>query len=150
MAEKYHISPTTGNPNRCYANTKPCPLGGADDHYPSKDAARKGFEKKQASPLGGLKKAKKASAPAAPAKAVKAAPPKTDAFEDDDLAEEPSLDSLDDSGFDAASVEAWEKEMLEEEKNEWEDDEDDVWDSSSMNPDEYEERTGRYTYSWDR
>jgi hypothetical protein len=44
MAEKYHISPTTGNPNRCYANTKPCPIGGEGEHYPTKESARKAFE----------------------------------------------------------------------------------------------------------
>lgn len=42
---KYHISPSTGKPNICRAHSKPCPIGGADDHYPTKEAAQKGFEK---------------------------------------------------------------------------------------------------------
>lgn len=41
---KYHISPTTGRPNLCTANKRPCPVGGADDHYPTKEAARQGYE----------------------------------------------------------------------------------------------------------
>ena len=49
MAAKYHISPTTGNPNRCYADKRPCPLGGADEHYPSKEEAKAAFEAKYAS-----------------------------------------------------------------------------------------------------
>lgn len=44
---KYHISPSTGNPNRCYANTKPCPIGGEKEHYSSKEEARSAFEKTQ-------------------------------------------------------------------------------------------------------
>lgn len=43
---KYHISPSTGNPNKCYARTKPCPVGGVSEHYPSKEAAREAYESK--------------------------------------------------------------------------------------------------------
>lgn len=167
MAEKYHISPSTGNPNRCYANTKPCPLGGSEDHYPTKEAARKGFEKKQNANLSGMKKAKKA-APAAPAqkaaaqkpaprKATPAAPAKaskglpTAPAADDDLYDFKN-EELEDMEFDPTAVsDEWEDDdPFKEEKDEWGDDDDDVWDSSRMNPDDYEERTGKYTYSWDR
>lgn len=34
---KYHISPTTGRPNKCNANKRPCPVGG--QHYESKEDA---------------------------------------------------------------------------------------------------------------
>lgn len=60
MAEKYHISPTTGNPNRCYASTKPCPISGEDGHFDSKEEARKSFEESHDSVLA--PKLKKASA----------------------------------------------------------------------------------------
>lgn len=43
---KYHISPSTGRPNRCYASVKPCPIGGAEEHYTSKEAARAAYENK--------------------------------------------------------------------------------------------------------
>lgn len=52
MAEgtvKYHISPKTGNPNRCYATKQACPLGGDDDHFPDKETARKAYEKEMES-----------------------------------------------------------------------------------------------------
>lgn len=42
----YHISPETGRPNKCYATKKPCPYGGASDHYPDKATARAAYEKK--------------------------------------------------------------------------------------------------------
>lgn len=41
---KYHISPSTGNPNRCYASKKPCPLGGSEAHYGTKEEARAAYE----------------------------------------------------------------------------------------------------------
>lgn len=50
MSVKYHISPTTGNPNICRAHKRPCPVGGEGDHFASKEEARKAFEKKQAAP----------------------------------------------------------------------------------------------------
>lgn len=43
---KYHINPTTGRPNKCYATKKACPFGGGDSHYESKTEARAGYEKK--------------------------------------------------------------------------------------------------------
>jgi len=54
--KSYHINPTTGRPNQCTATKRACPYGGSADHYPSKDAARAGYEKKMGS---GLKKLKK-------------------------------------------------------------------------------------------
>jgi hypothetical protein len=51
---KYHISPTTGNPNRCYANTKPCPIGGEGEHYSSKEEAREAFEASQGGSLSSV------------------------------------------------------------------------------------------------
>ena len=59
MSTKYHISPSTGNPNKCYAHKKPCPVGGESEHYPTKEAAREAFEKKQEgrkNPLTSIKK----------------------------------------------------------------------------------------------
>ena len=57
---KYHISPTTGNPNKCYA-TKQCPFGGDADHYGSKEEARSAFEAQMASEsFGTVKKVKEA------------------------------------------------------------------------------------------
>ena len=44
MANKYHISPTTGNPNLCRAEQRACPLGGDAPHYASKEEARAAFE----------------------------------------------------------------------------------------------------------
>lgn len=49
MTVKYHISPTTGRPNKCYAEKKPCPLASADEHYGSKDEARQAYEGKMSS-----------------------------------------------------------------------------------------------------
>jgi hypothetical protein len=43
----YHISPTTGNPNRCSAKPGNCPFGDADKHFPDKESARKSFEKER-------------------------------------------------------------------------------------------------------
>jgi hypothetical protein len=43
---KYHISPNTGRPNKCYATKRGCPLGSATDHYSSKQQARSAYEKK--------------------------------------------------------------------------------------------------------
>lgn len=43
---KYHISPSTGRPNLCHASVRTCPVGGAEDHYASKEEARAGFEEK--------------------------------------------------------------------------------------------------------
>lgn len=41
---KYHINPKTGNPGLCRA-VKICPFGDiTEDHYPTKDAARDGYE----------------------------------------------------------------------------------------------------------
>lgn len=76
MAEKYHISPSTGNPNRCYAK-KQCPLGASEDeHYPTKQAARAAFEASQnQATFTPVKKASKAAAkaPKAPVKKTAAA-----------------------------------------------------------------------------
>jgi len=54
--KSYHINPETGRPNQCTATKRACPYGGQADHYPSKEAARVGYEKKMGS---GLKKLKK-------------------------------------------------------------------------------------------
>lgn len=42
----YHIN-EEGNAGTCRARKKPCPFGGWDDHYASKQEAQKGYEKKQ-------------------------------------------------------------------------------------------------------
>lgn len=44
---KYHISPKTGAPGVCKASTKPCPIGGADEHYSSKQEAQRAYEAQQ-------------------------------------------------------------------------------------------------------
>ena len=62
MADKYHISPSTGNPNKCSASVKPCPLGGENEHYPSKEAAREAYEKTQTNGGNTVAKLKKATA----------------------------------------------------------------------------------------
>lgn len=43
---KYHISPKTGAAVPCHATAKPCPVGDAADHYPTKEAAQKAYEEK--------------------------------------------------------------------------------------------------------
>jgi hypothetical protein len=51
---RYHISPTTGNPNICRAQPGNCPFGAEEPHYTSKEDARVGYEELQkpvASPL---------------------------------------------------------------------------------------------------
>lgn len=48
---KYHISPSTGKPNICRAHIKPCPIGGADAHYGSKEDAQQAFEKSMSSEI---------------------------------------------------------------------------------------------------
>jgi hypothetical protein len=40
----YHISPTTGNPNKCGAKPGNCPFGAPAEHYESKEAARTAYE----------------------------------------------------------------------------------------------------------
>lgn len=43
---KYHISPTTGRPNQCTASVRTCPVGGAGDHFNSKEEAKKAIEER--------------------------------------------------------------------------------------------------------
>lgn len=45
---KYHISPQTGRPNKCYASTRPCPIGGEGEHYSTREEAKKAIEEKAA------------------------------------------------------------------------------------------------------
>lgn len=44
MAEKFHINPETGNPNKCVAKPGNCRFGSDTNHYDSKDAARADYE----------------------------------------------------------------------------------------------------------
>lgn len=44
---KYHVSPSTGRPNICRATKRPCPIGGQNEHYSSKDEARAAYETQQ-------------------------------------------------------------------------------------------------------
>lgn len=44
MATKFHINPVTGSVGACSAQPGNCPFGGADEHYPTPEAARAGFE----------------------------------------------------------------------------------------------------------
>ena len=43
---KIHINPKTGDPSACRSVKGNCPFGGAEEHYTSKDAALKAYEKK--------------------------------------------------------------------------------------------------------
>jgi len=52
----YHINPETGNPGICRANKKPCPHGGAENHFESKEEARASFEKRQQPSFNKVKK----------------------------------------------------------------------------------------------
>ena len=40
---KFHVS-ADGNPHRCFAQIRPCPLGGPDSHYESEAEARSAYE----------------------------------------------------------------------------------------------------------
>lgn len=42
---KYHVN-GRGEPGACKAKKRPCPYGGAEDHYESKEEAAQAFEKK--------------------------------------------------------------------------------------------------------
>lgn len=44
MTTKYHISHQTGRPNKCYATKQPCPIGGENDHYATREEAQEAFE----------------------------------------------------------------------------------------------------------
>lgn len=46
MADKYHINPETGNPNKCVAKPGKCRFGSDTNHYESKDAARTAYEER--------------------------------------------------------------------------------------------------------
>ena len=48
MADKYHINPETGNPNKCYAKQGRCPFGSDENHFPTKAEARSAYEGKMA------------------------------------------------------------------------------------------------------
>lgn len=41
---KFHVN-GKGEPGKCSAQEGNCPFGGSDDHYPSEEAAREGYEK---------------------------------------------------------------------------------------------------------
>lgn len=44
MTEKYHISPETGNPNKCTARPGNCRFGNDEKHFATKDEARAAYE----------------------------------------------------------------------------------------------------------
>jgi hypothetical protein len=44
---RYHISPTTGNPNQCRAKSGGCPFGSDREHYFTKEEARSAYEASQ-------------------------------------------------------------------------------------------------------
>ena len=46
---KYHINPKTGSPNQCKATKGGCPFGGADNHFPSREAAAAEIERRLSS-----------------------------------------------------------------------------------------------------
>lgn len=50
MAEKYHVS-ADGNPHKCFAEQRACPLGGEENHYSSLVEARAGYEASMADQL---------------------------------------------------------------------------------------------------
>jgi len=43
---KYHISPNSGHANICHAEKKPCPIGGVDEHYSTREEAIAAREEK--------------------------------------------------------------------------------------------------------
>jgi hypothetical protein len=45
MADKFHITPS-GQVRKCSATKRPCPYGGEEAHYPTKEAAEKAFQDK--------------------------------------------------------------------------------------------------------
>lgn len=47
MSKKFHIN-KSGDVRQCRAKTKPCPLGGAESHFGTEDAAREAYEQTQA------------------------------------------------------------------------------------------------------
>lgn len=46
MADKFHINPETGNPNKCVAKPGNCRFGSDTNHYGSKDEARQAYEER--------------------------------------------------------------------------------------------------------
>jgi hypothetical protein len=49
MSDKFHINPSTGNPNKCSAKSGNCPFGDDSEHFESKQAAREHFENQNSS-----------------------------------------------------------------------------------------------------
>jgi hypothetical protein len=96
MSTKYHISPTSGRPNKCYANTKPCPLGGPEDHFPTREKAVKAIEKRAEEEFGKVAK---------PLKKVKSAPVTPKVTEEEEFVEI-NLDELEADAFASAYAEA--------------------------------------------
>ena len=47
----YHLIPSTGEPGLCTATKRPCPYGGASEHYPSPADARRAYERSMAASL---------------------------------------------------------------------------------------------------
>lgn len=45
----YHISLTTGRPNKCTATKRACPVGGPGEHFETKEEARAAYEAKHSS-----------------------------------------------------------------------------------------------------
>ncbi len=43
---KYHVNPKTGNPGACKAQAN-CPFGAEEDHFETRESARKSYEQKQ-------------------------------------------------------------------------------------------------------
>lgn len=56
---RYHISPKTGNPSLCRAESGKCPFGKDDVHFSSREEARTAFEQLRASVPNGFKKTRR-------------------------------------------------------------------------------------------
>lgn len=54
MPVRYHLT-TRGVPAPCHARQRPCPRGGAEDHFPSREVAQEAFERQQAEGSSHLK-----------------------------------------------------------------------------------------------
>lgn len=44
---KYHITPSTGQPNVCTATVRACPVGGESEHYATREEAQAAYEQKR-------------------------------------------------------------------------------------------------------
>jgi len=103
QAKKYHINPTTGNPNQCTATVRGCAYAKDDmipEHYDTKDDAKKAYEKqmdKEYAKAPRLKKQVKTKS--TPEKRTKLAYPKPDVSSSKPLKKSREIRRRDPSGL---------------------------------------------------